>query len=327
MPNATAAHEPLIAAQRWRRGGAAIRGGSAVAAPQASAADVVVGSSKRGKSVSIRDSCCDEATLQFAGLRRQRKRENPSMRVAAACAAALLLCGANPRVRRHGLRAQRRLRDDLGHRHGHRQVTSDDHGRRSKPRGIAIAARRQAACTSATRPATASSSSTSPARRAGARRSSATRPKAIYVSPDGRWLAAAIEENNQVLIVDTATLTIARARDDEGQESRARRLESRRQVDLRQRRGGRQRRHRRRRERRGRQVDHGRRPAARHRLSARRQPRVRRRRARRHRQRVRHRDARGRRADQGRHARPTASSCIPTASASSSPPAATARCR
>src|SRR4030095_11774000 len=31
-------------------------------------------------------------------------------------------------------------------------------------------------------------------------------PEAIYVSPDGRFLSAAIEENNQVLIVDTASL-------------------------------------------------------------------------------------------------------------------------
>ena len=36
-------------------------------------------------------------------------------------------------------------------------------------------------------------------------------PEGIYVSPDGRWLAAAIEENNQVLIIDTANLSVANA--------------------------------------------------------------------------------------------------------------------
>src|SRR4029078_4186930 len=35
-------------------------------------------------------------------------------------------------------------------------------------------------------------------------------PEGIYVSSDGRFLAAAIEENNQVLIVDTARLAIAK---------------------------------------------------------------------------------------------------------------------
>src|SRR2546421_5772007 len=34
-------------------------------------------------------------------------------------------------------------------------------------------------------------------------------PEAIYVAPDGKWLSAAIEENDQVLLVDTGTLTIA----------------------------------------------------------------------------------------------------------------------
>ncbi len=35
-------------------------------------------------------------------------------------------------------------------------------------------------------------------------------PEAIYLSPDGKWLSAAIEENDQVLIVDTAALTVVK---------------------------------------------------------------------------------------------------------------------
>src|SRR5206468_9534186 len=35
-------------------------------------------------------------------------------------------------------------------------------------------------------------------------------PEAIYLSPDGKWLSAAIEEDNQVVIVDTAALKVAR---------------------------------------------------------------------------------------------------------------------
>ena len=31
-------------------------------------------------------------------------------------------------------------------------------------------------------------------------------PEAIYLSPDGKWIAAAIEENDQVVIVDVAAL-------------------------------------------------------------------------------------------------------------------------
>ncbi len=36
------------------------------------------------------------------------------------------------------------------------------------------------------------------------------RPKAIYLSADGKWLSAAVEEDDQVLIVDTATGKVAR---------------------------------------------------------------------------------------------------------------------
>ena len=35
-------------------------------------------------------------------------------------------------------------------------------------------------------------------------------PEAIYLSPDGKWLSAAIEENDLVLLIDTATLKIAK---------------------------------------------------------------------------------------------------------------------
>ena len=35
-------------------------------------------------------------------------------------------------------------------------------------------------------------------------------PEAIYLSPDGKLLAAAIEENDQVLLIDTATLKVVR---------------------------------------------------------------------------------------------------------------------
>ena len=35
-------------------------------------------------------------------------------------------------------------------------------------------------------------------------------PEAIYLSPDGKWLSVAIEENDQVVIVDTAKLAVAR---------------------------------------------------------------------------------------------------------------------
>ena len=35
-------------------------------------------------------------------------------------------------------------------------------------------------------------------------------PEAIYLSPDGKWLSAAIEENDQVLLIDTTTNSVAK---------------------------------------------------------------------------------------------------------------------
>ena len=179
------------------------------------------------------------------------------------------------------LRAERRLGDGLRHRHRDRPGRNDDHDGRQ-------AARHRR------RPPTASalylSDQTDNAlvvidlasASAPARVKLGDSPEGIYLSPDGRWLSAAIEENNQVLFVDTATLTDREARHDEGQEPRARGIQSRRPVALRERRGSGLGRHRRRRARRGREVAHRRRAAARHRLPARRQPRIRRGRARRH---------------------------------------------
>jgi YVTN family beta-propeller protein len=68
-------------------------------------------------------------------------------------------------------------------------------------------------------------------------------PEAIYLSPDGKWLSAAIEENNEVVILDTATLAVVKRHQDQGQESRACRVEPRRQAALRERRGSRLGRH------------------------------------------------------------------------------------
>ena len=152
-------------------------------------------------------------------------------------------------------------------------------------------------------------------------------PEAIYLSPDGKWISAAIEENDQVVRRRYGEARRRPQAQDEGQESGARRVEPRRQVAVRERRGGRFGGHRRPREGRGRQVGESRRPAARNRLPARRQPRLRGRRERRHGQRDRHR--RSTRSSPGSRCRAarTASSSIPTASASTSRPAARAPCR
>ena len=51
-------------------------------------------------------------------------------------------------------------------------------------------------------------------------------PEAIYLSPDGKWIAAAIEENDQVMLVDTATNKVVPQHQDARQESGARGVES-----------------------------------------------------------------------------------------------------
>ena len=142
-------------------------------------------------------------------------------------------------------------------------------------------------------------------------------PEAIYLSPDGKWLSAAIEENDQVIIVDTAALKVDRRIRMKGKNPEhavwspdgrwlyvsAEEADSVDIVDIDKERG--------------REVGEGRRPSARHRFPARRQPRVRRRGERRYRQRVRHRHAGSHRPDQGRRRAPMACSCIRTASACS----------
>ena len=96
-------------------------------------------------------------------------------------------------------------------------------------------------------------------------------PEAIYLSPDGKWLSAAIEENDQVVLVDTATLKVARRIKMKGKNPEhavwspdgkwlyvsAEEADSVDIVDVATRRG--------------REVGEGRRPPARHRLPARRQ--------------------------------------------------------
>ena len=81
------------------------------------------------------------------------------------------------------------------------------HGK--KPRGIAIA-RTASGSISPTRPATHWWWSTSPRVRPSPPIPLGDSPEAIYLSPDGKWLSAAIEENDMVLLIDTGTLKIDR---------------------------------------------------------------------------------------------------------------------